>query len=869
MTEAGDKAFATQTAAASSTRPLRVAIAGNPNAGKTSLFNAITGASQSVGNYPGVTVELKEGRASLDGLRFHVVDLPGTYSLTAYSLDERVARNHIIQERPDVVIDVVDASNLERNLYLTTQLMELDIPLVVALNMIDVAKRGGLSIDAEAMAEMLAAPVVPTVAFKGQGVENVLRACEATAGQRGLARRLDYGHGVEEVIRELTGALEGAESLPERLPRRWLAIKLLEGDPEAARILRASSRAWRELLVRVDKGVADIEAHFREDAVTVIPERRYGFASSVVKRCVTRRERAGRDLTDRIDAVVCHRIVGPLLLFAVVYGLFAIVFRLADEWPWLFGRSPTGWVEWLFATLAGALEPLAEVSPLLHSVVVDAVLGGVGAVVGFVPIIAALFLFIAFLEDSGYIARVAFIMDRVLRVFGLQGKSILALIVGGGLGGGGCAVPAVMATRTLREEKDRLVTMLVVPLMNCGAKMPLYILLIAAFFASWKAEMLFLMWGLSWVVCLVTALLLRRFVVRGLQTPFVMELPAYHMPTLKAVLLHAWERTWMYLKKAGTVILAVNVVLWAMMTFPGLSEERTDAFRDRDAGAEAEMLASVSPAGKEEKASWASFLDVRENRARVESQRAKIMEARELEEGEERARAVENLLEEGGRAFRLARLVLALEQREDLHSRRQRLARALEADPGGIEDREREAALAAALHRVDRFLDDADPGARTAAEAFRRFRETERSIADERRTAELRASLAGRIGTTLTSVSRAAGFDWRDNVALLGGFAAKEVVVGTLGTAYAMGDADPVHPQGLSARLRQNPDWSPLKAFALMLFVMIYSPCFATIAVIYKETASLRWPLFAMAYTTVLAFLLATAVYQLGGLLGL
>jgi ferrous iron transport protein B len=718
-------------------RPIRIAIAGNPNSGKSSLFNELTGTSQSVGNYPGVTVECKEGRARCPEGDLHVTDLPGTYSLTAYSLDERVARNHIIEERPDIVVDVVDAANLERNLYLTTQLMELDLPLVLALNMIDVAKRAGLDVDTEKLSAMVGVPVVPTVAVKGEGVEALIEACVAVAsGDSGLAHPLDYGHGVEDVIRELTTVVEKADGVPADYSPRWLAVKLLEGDPEVERVLRAEVTDFPTLSEAARRGASRIASHFREEAFTIIPERRYGFASGVVKRCVTRTGKAKQDVTDRIDGVVCHRFLGPLILVAVVYALFLAVFKVADEWPWLFGRSPTAWVEWLFQQAARGIEPLSETAPLLHSLLADALIGGVGSVMSFIPLIAVLFLFIAFLEDSGYIARVAFIMDRLLRAFGLQGKSILALIVAGGLGGGGCAVPGVMATRTLREEKDRLITILVVPFMNCGAKMPLYLMLIAAFFAARRAEMLLLLWAISWAFTLILAFLLRRFVIRGEQNPFVMELPAYHLPTAKGLVLHAWERTWLYIKKAGTIILAVNVVLWVLMTFPRPPKAETADFEARRAEA------SAAP--------------------------------------------------------------------------------------------ETSAAL--------------------------------NSIENEWNARRLRGSVAGLLGRGFASVSRFAGFDWRDNIALIGGFAAKEVVVGTLGTAYAMGDVDPEGSRTLSDRLRADPGWSRLRAFAMMIFVMVYAPCMATLAVIRRETGSWRWPLFALTYTTAVAFVAAVAVYQVGAL---
>ncbi len=708
---------------------VRVAIAGNPNSGKTSLFNHLTGTLQSVGNWPGVTVSRKHGRASLDGREFAITDLPGTYSLTAYSLEELLARNFLIDEKPEVVIDVVDASNLERNLYLTVQLMEMEAPLVLALNMIDMAEKRQMKIDAEKMATLLDAPVVPTVGHRGQGVHDLLRACADVADrQRGVASlRIHYGHEVEAEVRMLTEVIAANPAIAARYVPRWVAVKLIEKDDRVREAVRSLGSDPEAIESACERAIRAIERHFDEASEIIIAERRYGFAAGILRECVTRTGEAIQDLTDRIDSVVCNRVAGPAILALVVYTLFVAVFKVADEWGWLFGRSPKGWVDAFFEWGQGAVSPLETSAPLLYSLVHDGVIGGVGGVVGFVPLIFVMFMFVAALEDTGYIARIAFIMDRALKLFGLQGKSILAMIVAGGLGGGGCAVPGVMATRTLRERKDRLVTMLVAPLMNCGAKMPVYMLLIAAFFARDKARMMFLLWAISWVIALVAAWCLRRFVVKGEQTPFVMELPAYHVPTVKGVLLHTWERTWMYVRKAGTTILAVNLILWAAMYFPHVD---ADALRTE--------LARANPTMS----------------------------------------------------------------RDDIDS--------------------------------------------------------------EVASAQLAGSLAGRLGTALTPLSQLAGFDWRTNIALIGGFAAKEVVVGTLGTAYAMGEIDPEASSTLSEHLANDPSWNRAKAFALMIFVMVYAPCFVTVSVIRRESGAWRWALFATAYTTVLGFVLAVLAYRIG-----
>jgi ferrous iron transport protein B len=707
---------------------------GNPNAGKTTVFNGLTGSAAAVANYPGVTVETRSAFAAHAGRRFEVVDLPGTYSLTAYSAEEAVARDFVVNARPDVVLDVVDASNLERNLYLTVQLMEMRAPLVVALNMVDAARSRGLEVDAGRLGRLLGVPVVPTVGTSGQGLDALMAACARAAQEPPCPAQVTYGHMVEAEVAALCAELAAEPRLAAAGAPRWLAVRLLEREEAALEVLGGLGEAAARLERAAAAAAGRIETHFNEDVATVIAGRRWGFASGAIRDCVRLTGQARQDMTDGIDAVVCNRFLGPVILGATMLGLFQLVFGLADGWPWLLGRSPKEWLDLAFAGLASLVAPLAEGWPLLHSLLADAIIRGLGSVIGFVPLIATLFFFVAVLEDSGYIARVAFILDRFFRLFGLQGKSVLAMIVSGGLGGGGCAVPGVMAARTLRGERERLVTVLVAPLMNCGAKMPVHLMLVGAFFATSRAWVLFGLWALSWALALLAAWGLSRTVARGEQQPFVMELPPYHLPTLRGVMLHTRERTWLFLKKAGTLLLAVSVLMWTLMSFPRLGRESAAAFDARAAAA---------------------------------------------------------------------------------------------------------------------------PGA-AAREAVLR----------ERHEAELAASLAGRLGRLGEPVTRLAGFTWRENVALVGGLAAKEVVVGTMGTAYSLGQVDPERSESLGERLRGEASWGPLRALALMIFVMLYAPCTATLAAIHRETASWKWPAVSVVYSTVLAFVLAVLVYQAGMLSG-
>jgi len=691
-----------------------IVIAGNPNAGKTSVYNRLTGAVQQVSNYPGVTVEFVCAQMRHGGQSYTVVDLPGTYSLTAYSQEELVARNYIVESKPALIVNVVDASNFERNLYLTTQLMEMRIPMIIALNMVDTAERRGYKVDAAKVSALLGVPVIATVASRGRGIPELREMCVAVIEGKisAMPAPVTYGHAVDEEILALVEAIGGHADLARQYAPGWMAAKLLEKDEAALAGAHAAAKEdLAPLLALADKAASRMERHFNTDAATIMAEHRYGIASGVVKSCVTFTAEARRDVTDHIDMVVCNRLFGPIILVAVVAALFFWVFKVSDEWawvPWPGGfQSPTSLVSLLFDFLSGMLTPLETHAPMLHSLLDAGIIGGVGGVMSFVPLIFFMFLFVAALEDSGYIARVAFILDRPLRVFGLQGKSILAFIVAGGLGAGGCAVPGIMSTRTMREDKDRLVTMLVTPFMNCGAKMPVYAMLIAAFFPGNRTLVMMTLWALSWATALCAAWVLRRTVVRGEQTPFVMELPPYHVPIFRSVLRHTWERTWLYIKKAGTIILAINIVLWAIMYFP--------------------------------------------------------------------------------------------------------------RPPEGAPPHER-----------------------------------------------LAHSIAGRAGLALEPVTRAAGFDWRTNIALIGGFAAKEVVVGALGTAYALEQAAEEEHQSLSATLAALPDWNPLRAFALMVFVMLYAPCLVTVAVIRRESGSWKWAAFATLYSTGLAFTLAVLIYQAG-----
>ncbi len=685
-----------------------IAIAGNPNSGKTTMFNSLTGSRHSVGNYPGITVEKREGRIKRHDKLITAIDLPGTYSLTAYSQEELVARNILVEEKPDVVIDVINTASLERNLYLAVQLLELGIPTVLALNMMDEVSKQGITINTRKLAELLNIPVVETVARTGKGKEELLQATvelAETAVKPWNPLKISYGPDLDPVLKEMTELIEAENFLPFSCPARWIALKYLEQDAQILELGSKQGDLHKKLAAMVESVSNHCRTTLNTDPESIIADYRYGMISSVIKQQIMHQENpeSRRAVSDTIDTFLTNKFLGPVLMIAVFYAMFKITFSA--------GELPMKWLE-LFFSLLGDLVSSAVPEGLLRSLLVSGIIDGVGGVLGFVPLILLMFLMITFLEDSGYMARMAYMLDRVFRTFGLHGSSVMPFIISGGIPGG-CAVPGVMATRTLRSPKEKLATLLTVPFMTCGAKVPVIILLTAAFFPESRAEALLWVTLGSWALALLIAWFLRSTIIRGTPTPFVMELPPYRLPTLKGLVIHTTERIWQYIKKAGTVILLISILLWAAMTFPDPPEETSS-------GSQVEKL---------------------------------------------------------------------------------------------------------------------------------------------------KYSLAGRIGRGIEPVTELAGFNWRTNIALIGGVAAKEIIVSTLGTAYSIGKAEQEETEPLARHLANDPEWSPLVAVALIIFVMLYSPCSVTVVMIARES-SWRWAVFSVVFNTAVAFAAAVAVYQTGTLLG-
>jgi ferrous iron transport protein B len=526
---------------------LTIAVAGNPNCGKSALFNAFTGIRQTTGNWPGVTVERKEGRMDLDGMETRVIDLPGIYSLDAASLDERVSRDYLLSRDAQLIVNVVDAANLERNLYFTVQLLEMGVPLVVALNMMDVARKRGIQIDTEKLARELGCPVVPVVAVSGEGLSELkARIVSVALAQQAGGFSLAHEETVEQAIAELTPDLQGA---CKRANCRWFALKLLEGDDFA------EQHAPETIMPRVREWRAAIEARSGEEVDIHIADHRFGHAHALACGVVHQKGRVGKTLTDRIDRAVLSRWLGIPIFLMAMYLMFMFTINIGGAFIDFFD----GVAGALFVDGFGRVLQSLGSPQWLTVLLADGAGGGLQVVATFIPIIACLYLFLSILEDSGYMARAAFVMDRFMRAIGLPGKAFVPLIVGFG-----CNVPAVMATRTLENERERKLTILMNPFMSCGARLPVYALFAAAFFPRHGQDLVFGLYLIGIVVAILTGLIMKRTLLSGESTGFMMELPPYHLPTIKGVALRTWDRVRLFIREAGQVIvlmvLAINVL---------------------------------------------------------------------------------------------------------------------------------------------------------------------------------------------------------------------------------------------------------------------------------------------------------------------
>ena len=718
------------------TTQLKIALAGNPNAGKTSIFNALTGAHQHVGNYPGVTVEKREGRYRRGDTIVEVTDLPGTYSLTSYSPEERIAQDELLWKTPDVVVVVADATNLSRSLVILTQIMHLRRRLILCLNFADEARDAGQELDLPLLEQLLGIPVIETIAHKGKGVERLKELIAEILSKPLPERRLVLGKTLRDALDEIEPLLTDTD-LDDEIAE-WVAVKLLVGDEMFVARARARGESGRWAVDAASNLRDRLEHTTGQDIALFVTERYYGFVDGLLREVVTKRPREdARVFSDRIDSVLAHRVLGLPFFLLAMYVLFWLTFTV--------GEYPMAWIEAVFgfaATLVSGFWPAGSDS-LLRSLLVDGIIGGVGGVVVFLPNIVLLFLGLAFMEDTGYMARAAHLTDALMHRFGLHGRSFIPMLTGFG-----CSVPGIMATRTLENERDRLITMLVLPLMSCGARLPIWMLLIPAFFpAPWRAPILWLIYMTGIGVALTLALSLRRTVLKGEEAPFVMELPPYRLPTIRAIAQKMGQRSWLYLRKAGTVILAISILMWAATVVPRLETQEID-----------------------------------------------------------------NAVEAGR-----VRVVASDEERAEL-------ARSV------------------------------GPGVELL---------TAGQIEGRRRAEQLQSSIAGQIGRSMEPALRPLGLDWRVGTAMLGAFAAKEVFVAQLGIVYSMGETDE-ESADLQSAIRR--DYSPLAGVALILFLLIATPCMATVAVTRRESGSWKWAVFQFVGLTLLGYLLALIVFQVGSL---
>ncbi|MEG6591994.1 ferrous iron transport protein B [Desulfovibrio sp. 1188_IL3213] len=784
--------------------PLLAALAGQPNCGKSTLFNMLTGARQHVANYPGVTVEKKTGYFNLSGRKVELVDLPGTYSLTSYSLEEKVARDFILEASPQVTINVADAANLKRHIYLTLQLLEMETPLVLALNMMDVAERRSIKIDVDGLARELGIAVVPTVGKKSSGVQ-ALRAALTAAAEGGprSAFVVDYGP-MEPYLAELAGLIAHEKALA-GLPVRWLAVKLLENDEAAVALVQKRCGEAADIPARVAAMREGFAAAQGVNAERHVAFARHRTAAALASRHVSLPAQGTTSLSDKTDRFVCHRFFGPLILLTILLVLYQISIVFGGDvaamiWP-LWDNAQNALAGFLPAS--GFLE-----DPLLRSLGVW-VMRSVTAILNYLPIFFLLFALIAILEDSGYMPRMAFILDRAFRRFGLHGQSTLPLILGG-VYVGGCAIPAVMATRAIPDEKARLATILIAPMMNCLAKVPLYLILISAYFAANSGMAMFFIATITLFMALPVSKALSLTLLRGKPSaPFIMEMPPYHLPTIRGVLSRAIERVWIFVRKIFTVVLAVAVVIFALINFPGLGEERMAVYEKKSAKAMSDFVKAVDKTGL---AGQFTLDDV-----------TPLLLFEEALKDAKRSVTDQDASDKIDAAF---------QEKSPLYFT---IVRAVGEDGKALRP------------------------------ALRKLMGARKQLRRELREETFEHSALGMAGKALEPVTRHAGFNWKINIALLSAFAAKENSAATLGAIYGLDGDAPVQDS-----MREDATgFTPLHALALMLFMALYPPCVPTSVMVRLQSNSTGWMLFSIFYQTCLGLAVATLVFTGGTLLGL
>lgn len=729
---------------------INVVMIGNPNCGKTTLFNYASGAKERVGNYAGVTIDAKTAKYKQGDYTFNITDLPGTYSLSAYTPEELYVRKHLKEQLPDIIINVVDASNIERNLFLTTQLIDMDSKVVIALNMYDELQKSGSRFDFDVLAKMIGVPIIPTVGSKGEGVKELFqKVIEVYEDRDPIVRHVhvNYGSSIENAIYPLREMIRENINVNSTVAPRFLAIKLLEDSLESEFQLEDCANHVEIIKIATLKR-ANLHAEFSEDTATVIADARYGFISGALKETFFKKESDKRKHSEFIDYVLTHKFFGfPIFIF-LMWLVFQGTFSL--------GAIPMVWIGKLVGFVSTNVSNSMVAGPL-KDLLVNGIIGGVGGVIIYLPNIVFLFFFISLMEDSGYMARTAFIMDKLMHKIGLHGKSFIPLLMGFG-----CNVPAIMATRTLENKKDRLLTMLIIPFMSCSARLPVYILLLSAFFPAHSGTMLFVIYTLGILLAVLVALLFKNVFFKSEEAPFVMELPPYRIPTLRNTLVHMWSKASQYLQKMGGVILVASILIWALSYYPRKQVFIRD-YTMLKQGVHKKYDSLISKSN--------------EKIAKSEFQTKKDKEIRELS--------------------------------------------------------------ASQLSEQQRY------------------------------------SYIGRMGIAIEPIIKPLGFDWRMGVSLISGLAAKEIIVSTMGVLYEVDDEKQTESLGTKLRKQVYQEGSqkgeaiisPLIAFSFLVFILIYFPCVAVIAAVRKETGSAKWAGFMMLYTTLLAWIMAFLVFQIGSLL--
>lgn len=829
---------AVHAAAVSSKNVIHVALVGNPNSGKTSLFNAASGRHEHVGNYGGVTVDAKKGAFTHKGYRFVIYDLPGTYALSAYSPEELYVRRHLYDSTPDVVVNVVAASNLERNLYLTTELIDMDCTAVMALNMYDELEQSGARLDYDHLADMLGMPIVPTVSRSGKGIVELFdRVIDVYENRDPQVRHIHITHNreMEKAIEAMERALKSEGSLLEQFSTRYAAIKLLEKDRETERTISSHPLYGQWLDVR-NRMVREVETGLGEDVETAVANDKYGFISGALKETYTPTLNDEVKTTGIIDAIVTHKLFGFPIFLLIMWLMFECTFSL--------GAYPMEWIESGVAAL-GDWIGRAMPEGMFKDLLADGILGGVGGVIVFLPNILILYLFISFMEDSGYMARTAFIMDKVMHKMGLHGKSFIPLIMGFG-----CNVPAIMATRTIESHSSRLITILVNPFISCSARLPAYVLIIGTFFPAHGSAVMLTLYLTGILVAVLTARLFRRFVFREDETPFVMELPPYRMPTARSTVRHMWDKAAQYLRKMGGIILVASIVVWFLSYFPRYDGEQADmplaASTAAMSGGEAAGVRqgiTPGPDGMPETGATDAVQTVPGS-------------------GGPEALAGERGVEHTGPG--------AADVDAPMETVAVRGIDAIKAVSGD--------GAVTAVHPLYRLSDEETArleGSTVAGEApgaieiiyFPGPAEVDGEEIEE--YMQQKNSYIGRMGQAIEPVMRPLGFDWRLSVSLISGAAAKEIVVSTLGVLYA----DHGAPGASLSEKLQAPDpvtgkrdMNPLVAFSFLVFVLLYFPCIAALVAIAKETGSWKWAGFSSVYNTLAAWIVAFLVYNIGSL---